>query len=829
MLALCASAHAEDVGKRANLPSSTLRLRGAVGLVNTPSGIFALGGPRLRHLAPGAKSWNVLLEVKGHSLYRLAENGGRVLASYENEPHFHLLDLRSRTHKVISKPPKPTGIVGIQDWRLDSIEFTEDGSAAIVYMWAAAYTAQIGSYQVHAAYRVQLDGNAPATELFREEGFTLDQSARGTVLLKPKNWALGCTHSGCPVSHVVAFEFAGDRSTQKILFDSRKREERYDSAQIVPSTQPFGIAVQITGWNEKQKKRTRGLLRYKYGEQPLYHLLSETSSATFDLSMLARNNDYIEARQEEDKSVALVRISPEGIPTKTTIPSWGDKTGRPAKAWLTSMRERKNGDLWMKWGEYLVIVDASGARKVDIGGYLGRGTEWAGAYLYVDEPEAVWFGIEMGAGRDYIRVDFAALDRQAQRWQPATVAPNTPLPMPPAVTDWLSGTRTERNLGKGVLSIGDTNLYYRDDTKKPWRLLYGLPDRSIYRMQVDEGGGRIVAHWSSERQFHLFQPKEGVHKTFLWPQSDVAGFSAGLQHLFFDPNGSNALVFMNGSVTGSGSQSLNEFYQVPLDGGAPVRLYRQEGHRLHVSERGATFIRPTKNQGHCNVRYCVLDGIYVVELVNNRATTREIFRAPSYTDHASLVPGSTAESLGVMVNFSDPINARNFAKQRALLRFAYNKTKVEQIPLPSYTVEAVKRNHLTASGDYIEFIGLDEKKVLSMEVHTPGRAAQVWELPVEPRRNMDAGSDGTVHGFGERADGSFWLHWGDRILLLSPRRTARAFDISNRLKQGEWASADRYRANPEALTVGIDIGSGRTFIEVPFATIDKGARPIAAK
>ncbi|MDX2020980.1 MAG: hypothetical protein SF187_12135 [Deltaproteobacteria bacterium] len=825
-MTLAATTRAEDVSKRAKLPSSTMRLRGATGLVNTPSGMFAMGGSRLRHLAPGAKSWDVLLDVKGQNLYRVAENRGLVLASYENEPHFHLIDLQSRAHKTIAKPPRPTGIEGFQDWRLDSLAFAEDGLDALVYMWAAAYTARTGSYIVHAAYRVPLAGDAPPTQLFQDVGFTLDQSKRGSVLLKPKSWALGCSHSGCPVDKIVAYEFAGARTSQRLLFDAQGKGVRYDSAQIVPSTRAFSIAAQITGWNEKEKKRTRGLLRYTYGQEPLYHALSETSSATFDLSLLARNNEYIEGRQGEDKAVTLTRVKLDGTEVRNTIAAWGDEKGRPAKAWLTSIRERKNGDLWMHWGDNLVIVNNSGARKVDVGGFGGRSAEWAGSYIYVEDPEAVWFGLEMGGGRDYIRVDFAALDRSARPWQPATVSRETVGPMPPAVTNRLEGRRSQRNLGGGVLSIGDTNLYYRDDPKQPWRLLYALPDRTIYRMQVDEAGGRILAHWSSERQIHLFEPAASVHKTFPWPSSDVAGFSAGLQHLFFDPNGQAALVFMHGLVSGNGNQSLNEFYQVPFDGGAATRLYRHEGHRLHVSERGATFIKPTKNQGHCNVRYCVLDGIFVVELINGRATSREIFRSPSYTDHASIVSGSNSERVAVMVNYSDPINARNPVKVRALLRFGYGNNEIRQVLLPAFTIESVKRNFLTTSGDYIEFIDLDEKMVLQMHIHPEGREAQVWDLPADRSRDIDAGPDGGVHGFGQRADGSFWLHWGDRILLLSPGSPARAMDIGNQLKRGEWASADRYNARPETLTIGIDIGGGRTFIDVPFATIEKNARRI---
>jgi len=816
---------AEDVSKRAALPATTARVRGAARLLDSPSGLFAVGGASLRRLAPGARQWQTVVEVKGDHIYRVAEKNGEVLAAFENEPFFHVLDLRSNRHTTVPKPPRLTDVDGFQDWRLDWLDFAEDSHHAIVHMVAIAYTARTGSYNEYAVYRISLDEPSSTVQLYRQQGFLLDRATRGTALIIPRSWANGCTYTGCPVQQLVAFEINGERATRRLLFDSKG--ERYGAAQIVPSNRKYGIAVQIAGWDAKAKRPTRDLLRYSYGAPPLLHRLSEFRTATYDLSLLTASNDYVDAEQGGDKGVTLFRVSPDGKESRHTIPSWTDNRGRPAAAWLTAIRERKNGDLWMTWGDSLVILDGRGPRRVDVGAYLGRGTEWAGAYRYIPEPETLWFGIEMGGGRDYVRADFAELDRKARPWTPVVASAAEQYPMPPAETARPAGRRTERKLGIGFVSIGESDLYYRENPKEKWRLLHALPGRTIYRMQVDEPGGRIVAHWSSEREVRMFEPAIGTHRTAPWPQNGIEGYSGGLQHLFFDPDSNGALVLMSGAVRGDSSRNLNEFYRVPFDGSAPTRLYQQYGHRLHVSERGATFIRPMKNQGHCNVAQCVLDGVDVVEARGDRWSTREVFASPSYADHARLVPGSTPEQLGVVVRYSDPVNARNPIKIRELLRFAYDDTKIERMRLPEWTLEAVKRNHLTRSGDYIEFINLEEKKVLQMDILRRGRDVQSWSLPRDAMRDIDAGEDENVHGFGERSNGGFWLHWGDRIVLLSPGKAPRAVDIAKRLKQGqEWASADRYNATPETLTIGIDYAGGRTFVDIPLTSIERSAKAL---
>jgi hypothetical protein len=41
----------------------------------------------------------------------------------------------------------------------------------------------------------------------------------------------------------------------------------------------------------------------------------------------------------------------------------------------------------------------------------------------------------------------------------------------------------------------------------------------------------------------------------------------------------------------------------------------------------------------------------------------------------------------------------------------------------------------------------------------------------------------------------------------------------------EWAWADIYSPEPEALWLGVEVGSGRAFYRLPFAEIERGAKP----
>ena len=104
-------------------------------------------------------------------------------------------------------------------------------------------------------------------------------------------------------------------------------------------------------------------------------------------------------------------------------------------------------------------------------------------------------------------------------------------------------------------------------------------------------------------------------------------------------------------------------------------------------------------------------------------------------------------------------------------------------------------------------------------------AKATFKIPAIAGKDRDSVDDRGVHGFGVRADGSYWLHWGDHVLILRAGQKPRRFSLVSRLPRGgEWGGADAYTAAPESLRIAVDIGPGRRFIDVPFTAIEKGAR-----
>lgn len=821
LLALAPAARAEDVSKREKVGSGRDRIRGAVGLTEIEGGFLSVGGRKLRYLADGAKGWRVVHEVAGDSLYRVdADARGRVLAVWEKEGVFHLFDLRRGTDRRFDKPPLPAGYKAETPHWVDGVRFVDGGRAAIVFVSIHPWAYETGSRSALAAYWYELERKAAAAPvlLFSEEGFALHSSPRGAAIVKPKTWQHGCNYNGCSVDTIVAWEIDKGRATKKVVFDSKGK--RVDSARIVRGVTDERFAVVIAGFADG--KRWRKLLRLGYGARPAVQVLADPTTIDIDFHLLARNGDYLEARQGSDKAVTITRLTAAGEVSSVVVQPWADRRGRAAKVWFTSFGERVDGSLWLQWGDNIVVGDLRAPRKLDIGKHVGRGSEWAGAFLYDDEPESLWVGIEVGGGRDYVRIDFAEVERRARPWAPPTMKPGERGPMPPAVAARLSGTRREVALGKGVVSIGQRDLYYRESAKDKWRLLYAVPDRNIYRLQVDEARGRVIAQWSSERVFHLFEPGADVHRTFPWPSSDLERFNAGLANLFFLDD-SHALVYMSGRIGGSGPV-ITEAHRVALDGkGKPQRVFRERGNYLDLSERGATFALPTKESAYrCDTAYCILDSIIVVTLTGDTAKRRVVYRRGNYTDYVHRVPGRSGDELAIVVKYSHGRGA-----QRALLRMRYGADGADTTILPSWTTEAVKRTHLTDDGDYLEFVDAGDKELV-IELVGKNGARATWRIP-PPRHKggVDNAPDRGVYGFGERAGGGYWLHWGDHILLLRDGAPPRAFSIARRLaRRAEWAGADRYTASPESLRIGMDVGAGRRFLDVPFAAIEKGAKPL---
>jgi hypothetical protein len=808
---------AEGVEERARVPSSTLRLRGASGIRAIPGGYISTGGSRLQLLEGRSKRWRTLHQVQGDNLYRVeADDDGRLLASWEQERVFHLFDRARGTHLTLPKPPTPPGYPP-DTLNVEELYFDEDGRDAIVFLDGHPYLGpSIGQRAVAAAYRVALDGKTPPRLLFVEVGVELQFSPRGAILIKPRSWHLGCFQGGCDIESIIALELDGERVTRRTLLEAGNRH--LGAALPVKGRDKARFAAQVSV--HAGGKHTRGLLRFHFGGRPEFQQLPESDTSHYPHSLLTRSGEFIEVRQGDDRSLTMTRTAADGEETRTTIAPWTDARGRREKRWFESIGERADGSLWLHWANSLVFVRGNEPpRKVDIGHVLGRGTEWAGAYVYVARPEGLWVGIEMGGGRDYRFLDMAQIEKRAVPWTAPAPGSDAP-PRLPLVTTQLSGQRRTLVLGGVTVSIGNTDIYSRGSDKEAWRLLYGVPGHGIYRMATDDAAGRILASWASEKELHLFQPATGTHERFPWPVSDMKGLNASLQGLFFSTDGRHALVYMSGLVMGR-SPGINEAYLVPLDrGGPPRRLFRVEGQRWHISPRGATFVKPSPNHG-CSVKQCVVDAIVAVDIAGGGATERVIHEPELHTDYVGLVPGSSADGLALLTRHWPP---KGMNTSLGLLRFRYGDPAVDYRLLPPGSESDAGRTFLTRSGEYMELVARPEGG-LSVRRHRGKGAPSGWDLPAFPHTDLDSAADRAVHGMGQRQGGGFWLHWGDHLVLLGDGPPG-AYSLAHLLpREAEWAGADRYEATPERLVIGVDRGAGRDFVSVDLATAEKQARP----
>src|SRR6185503_5624082 len=125
-------------------PSTPNRLYATTSLRAVPGGLISIGGERLRRLTAGAAKWEVVHEVSGDSLYRVAaDDAGRLLASWEKETVIHYISPGEGRHVTL---PKPTLFFTTRDGHsynalhVERLEFAPNGRDALVFT-----TGQVGA------------------------------------------------------------------------------------------------------------------------------------------------------------------------------------------------------------------------------------------------------------------------------------------------------------------------------------------------------------------------------------------------------------------------------------------------------------------------------------------------------------------------------------------------------------------------------------------------------------------------------------------------------------------------------------------------------------
>lgn len=404
-------------------PSTRDRLYATTGLRPIPGGLLSVGGKVLRRLPTGASRWEVVHAVPGDSLYRVAaDDAGRLLAAWEQEPVFHFFAPAQKLHVTLPKPEIWVTSYGKQynTAHVEQLDFSDDGRDALVVM-----SAQIGasSHFITAAYLIALDGKSPARQIFQvNEGLWLRGSRHAHVFAMPADPKQECSFQTCwPIKAIVAYEIAGDRVTQRTLFTGDRVAEPRDlsSVMMVRGSNDDAVALVFNLVERRGKMRLNGgraLLRWRRSDQTVDFRMLPGNSSLMPTWLLTSKAEFIEAQHIWDgqERIELHRYPyPPASGEQTTTLKAMDHRPSPY-----GIGERADGGLWLQWGDRLVLVPPGDkpARSYNLEPVMQRGWEWAGAHVYVKDPESLWVGLD-GRGRQYVRVDLADAERRSQTWR----------------------------------------------------------------------------------------------------------------------------------------------------------------------------------------------------------------------------------------------------------------------------------------------------------------------------------------------------------------------------------------------------------------------------
>jgi hypothetical protein len=380
----------------------------------------------------------------------------------------------------------------------------------------------------------------------------------------------------------------------------------------------------------------------------------------------------------------------------------------------------------------------------------------------------------------------------------------------------LRGAVTIRPFPSGLISLGGSYLRYLPKGSQAWTTLHREPGDNLYRIASDNSG-RLLASWEKDPFLHLFKLPGKQHLRIPKPVPSAEFYSFLVEDIAFSPNGRDAVVFIRGTLNGGVSQKPSLAFRVPLDGKSqPELLYRVEyGNEIHTSPRGGVYVIPQKPGQRCEWRACrYIAAIIAYEITGSGVKQKNLLTsAQAAMAAAYVVNGSNDERVVVMVELDK--------RQRALLRWRFGDDEpgYRPIPRPGPWDDLAVRAFVTGKDEFIEV--RNENSQLEIIRHLPEGGEQVISLPGLLQQH-----DTTVHGLGLRGDGSFWVHWGDHLGLLSPGKPPRAFNLEPLLeRKTEWGSADIYLEKPEVLWIGLELGAGRDFLRVDFADAEKRSQP----
>lgn len=420
----------EEVGEYPLDASTPDRLFGAVTLRPMRGGLHSIGGPGLRRLVDGARRWEVVHTVPKDSLYRaVADESGRILAAWENDPFIRLFSPATRGQIAFPKPRGPAD--ALDRFQVDHLAFLPGGRDALVVMQGQIKNPPsrpvpepirfYSSSWATEAYRLPLDGRSEPRLLYQERhAYRVFDSDTGSVFVMPKYDGQECAHSTCmPITAIVAHRITAAGVERHIIVrgDGFGENTYLSRVAVVRGSDDDRVAL-VLGLIKNQGKQWlhggRVLLRWRRGGGKPELRVLPGHEALSPAWLLTKSGDFIELERRGEKPEYLdLHRYPPGDGARSTV----SLRSLTRMADPKGMGERAGGGLWIHYGEHVALFDPSGAaRAVSLAPFLPRGFEWAGAAAYVPSPEAVWIGLD-GRGRNFVRVDLAGAAKRAPEWR----------------------------------------------------------------------------------------------------------------------------------------------------------------------------------------------------------------------------------------------------------------------------------------------------------------------------------------------------------------------------------------------------------------------------
>lgn len=416
-------AQAEDGKATAKVPAAAkapakppvkTRIQGATQMFSAPWGLAAQGSGQLRILPAGKSQWTVVHHVKGDSLYRIAfDDQGRLMATWENQDHFHLFVPSKKQHVTFKKPaaPSPDFKYGFS---IEDLFFSKDGTAAIVYMHGFLGGRIWGTV----AYHYALDRpTAEPTLLYRQDGYAMHTTSRLAVYALPKNAADACEDNSCyPLGSITAWEITGAKA-KKIVLLNPDAKNQLSRVELMSGSDDDRVAIQIT---EHPKKRH--VLLWKIGDAKAdFRPLADGPDFHTSAMHWMKNGDVVEIwLTGEERGLLIKRIPPKGDEKLTKLAPLPKRTPRDHPLFDVSYAvERTNGDLSFRWGEYLLLLAPDGsAQRVDMRSLFKGNQEVSTRVIYVPDPEAFWIGSSVGRTEDFVYLTIADFQKRATKLAP---------------------------------------------------------------------------------------------------------------------------------------------------------------------------------------------------------------------------------------------------------------------------------------------------------------------------------------------------------------------------------------------------------------------------